>query len=108
MDTPVALKETGDLIEPVKRGLIKESEVIPLWDLIQGKVKISGETPIDISLEPDDTGIDWSWDPIPSDVTLTTLYSGTIKVKEVTPTSQATLQSQGRYKEALADRKSVV
>jgi ornithine cyclodeaminase len=44
VDTPVALKETGDLIEPVKRGLIKESEVIPLWDLILKKVKLSEGT----------------------------------------------------------------
>jgi ornithine cyclodeaminase len=44
VDTPVALKETGDLIAPVKKGLIKESEVIPLWDLIQKKVEVLGET----------------------------------------------------------------
>ena len=44
VDTPVALKETGDLIEPIKKGLIKESNVIPLWDLIQDKVKTKGDT----------------------------------------------------------------
>jgi ornithine cyclodeaminase len=44
VDTPVALKETGDLIEPLKRGLIKESEIIPLWDLIREEVEVRGET----------------------------------------------------------------
>ena len=44
VDTPVALEETGDLLEPLKKGLIRERDIYPLWDLIQGKVKTSGET----------------------------------------------------------------
>jgi len=44
VDTPVALEETGDLLEPLKKGLITENQVFPLWDLILGKVKPSGET----------------------------------------------------------------
>ena len=44
VDTPVALEETGDLLEPLKKGLINETQVFPLWDLILGKVKPSGET----------------------------------------------------------------
>jgi len=44
VDTPVAMKETGDLLEPLKKGLIKETQVIPLWDLILDRVKPGGET----------------------------------------------------------------
>jgi len=44
VDTRVALEETGDLIEPLKRGLIDVAQVILLSDLILNKVKITGET----------------------------------------------------------------
>ncbi len=44
VDTPVAMKETGDILEPLKKGLIKETQVIPLWDLILDRVKPGGET----------------------------------------------------------------
>jgi ornithine cyclodeaminase len=44
VDTPVALKETGDLVEPLTRGLIKEEDIFPLWDLIQGNIQLRGET----------------------------------------------------------------
>lgn len=44
VDTPVALKETGDLIEPLKKGLIKEENIYPLWDLILENIQLSGET----------------------------------------------------------------
>jgi ornithine cyclodeaminase len=44
VDTRVALEETGDLVEPLKRGLIDEAQVILLSDLILNGVKISGET----------------------------------------------------------------
>ena len=38
VDTPVALKETGDLIEPLRKGLLKESQIHPLWELILNRV----------------------------------------------------------------------
>jgi ornithine cyclodeaminase/alanine dehydrogenase-like protein (mu-crystallin family) len=44
VDTPVALGETGDLVEPLKKGLIDEAKIFPLWDLILDRVKPSGET----------------------------------------------------------------
>ena len=44
VDTPVALEETGDLLEPLNKGLISEANIFPLWDLIQEKVVLSGET----------------------------------------------------------------
>ncbi len=44
VDTPVALTETGDLLEPLNKGLISEANIFPLWDLIQEKVVLSGET----------------------------------------------------------------
>ena len=44
VDTPVALEETGDLLEPLNKGLISEASIFPLWDLIQDKVMLSGET----------------------------------------------------------------
>jgi len=44
VDTPVAIEESGDLIEPLKNGLISEAQVIPLSDLIMDKVKLNGET----------------------------------------------------------------
>ena len=44
VDTPVALEETGDLLEPLNKGLISEANIFPLWDLIQEKVLLSGET----------------------------------------------------------------
>jgi ornithine cyclodeaminase len=44
VDTPVALEETGDLLEPLNKGLISEANIFPLWDLIQEKVILSGET----------------------------------------------------------------
>ena len=44
VDTPVALGETGDLVEPLKKGLIDETQIFPLWDLILDKLKLSGET----------------------------------------------------------------
>ena len=44
VDTPVALKETGDLLQPLNKGLISEANISPLWDLIQEKVVLSGET----------------------------------------------------------------
>ncbi len=44
VDTMVALVETGDLVEPLKKGLIDEAQVIPLSNLILKRVKLSGET----------------------------------------------------------------
>ena len=44
VDTEHALTETGDLMEPLKKGLIQEGQVIPLSDLILKRVKQSGET----------------------------------------------------------------
>ena len=44
IDTSVALTETGDLIHPLKKGVINESQVIPLSDLIMKNVTLSGET----------------------------------------------------------------
>jgi len=44
VDTPVALEETGDLLEPLKKGIINKDQVVPLWDLIMDKVKARGET----------------------------------------------------------------
>lgn len=44
VDTPVALKETGDLAVPIEKGIIKEKDIFPLWDLIQGNIQLSGET----------------------------------------------------------------
>ena len=44
VDTPVALGETGDLVEPLKNGLIDEAQIFPLWDLILDRVKPIGET----------------------------------------------------------------
>jgi ornithine cyclodeaminase/alanine dehydrogenase-like protein (mu-crystallin family) len=44
VDTPVALEETGDLLEPLKKGIINKDQVVPLWDLIMDKVKVRGET----------------------------------------------------------------
>jgi len=44
VDTPVAMEETGDLLIPLEKGLLDETKVIPLWDLIQKKVKPEGDT----------------------------------------------------------------
>lgn len=44
VDTPVALKETGDLVDPLNKGLIKKKDIFPLWDLILDKVQLKGET----------------------------------------------------------------
>jgi ornithine cyclodeaminase len=44
VDTPVALKETGDLVEPLKKGLLKKKNIYPLWDLILENIQLSGET----------------------------------------------------------------
>lgn len=44
VDTRVALVETGDLVVPLKKGLIDDARVIPLSDLIMDRVKIDGET----------------------------------------------------------------
>lgn len=44
VDTRVALVETGDLVVPLKKGLIDETQVIPLSDLIMERVKTEGET----------------------------------------------------------------
>ncbi len=44
VDTPLALTESGDLAEPLKKGLLRKSQVIPLWDLILDHVKITGKT----------------------------------------------------------------
>ncbi|MCD4709745.1 MAG: ornithine cyclodeaminase family protein [Bacteroidales bacterium] len=44
VDTRVALTETGDLAEPLKRRLIDEAQIIPLSDLILNRVKPKGET----------------------------------------------------------------
>lgn len=44
VDTPVALEETGDLAVPLEKALIKEKNIYPIWELIQGNVKLSGET----------------------------------------------------------------
>jgi len=42
VDTPVALSESGDLAEPLKKGLLHKSQVIPLWDVILDHVKNTG------------------------------------------------------------------
>ena len=44
VDTRVALQESGDLSEPLKRGLIDESQIFLLSDLIMKKVKLRGGT----------------------------------------------------------------
>jgi len=44
VDTEHALAETGDLMEPLKKGLIQKEQVIPLSDLILDRVKLKGET----------------------------------------------------------------
>jgi len=44
VDTPVALKETGDLLEPLNKGIINMEQVVPLWDLIMDKVTAKGDT----------------------------------------------------------------
>ena len=44
IDTNMALTESGDLIHPLKEGMIDESQVIPLADLIMRNAKLSGET----------------------------------------------------------------
>jgi ornithine cyclodeaminase/alanine dehydrogenase-like protein (mu-crystallin family) len=44
VDTPVALSESGDLAEPLKKGLLHNSEVIPLWDVILDHVKVTEDT----------------------------------------------------------------
>lgn len=44
VDTPVGIEESGDLLEPLKRGLIREAQIIPLSDLIMDVVKLNGET----------------------------------------------------------------
>lgn len=44
VDTPVALKETGDLIEPLNKGFINEGQMLTLSDLIMDRVKLNGET----------------------------------------------------------------
>lgn len=44
VDTRVALQESGDLSEPLKNGLLDESRIILLSDLILKRVKISGDT----------------------------------------------------------------
>ncbi len=44
VDTEHALAETGDLMEPLKKGLIRKEQIIPLWDLILNRVQLKGET----------------------------------------------------------------
>jgi ornithine cyclodeaminase len=44
VDTRVALEETGDLAEPLKKGLIDEAQVFLLSDLILNSVDTEGET----------------------------------------------------------------
>ncbi len=44
VDTEHALAETGDLMEPLKKGLIRKEQIIPLWDLILNRVQKKGET----------------------------------------------------------------
>lgn len=44
VDTPVALKETGDLLMPMQKGLLEEKNIIPIWDLIRKKVQANGKT----------------------------------------------------------------
>jgi len=44
VDTEHALVETGDLMEPLKKGFIQKEQVIPLSDLIMKQVKQNGET----------------------------------------------------------------
>lgn len=44
VDTPVALKETGDLVQPLNKGFIDEEYIHPLWDHILGRVKLKGDT----------------------------------------------------------------
>ena len=40
VDTDFALKESGDLLKPVEKGLLKPEEVIRLGEVISGKVAI--------------------------------------------------------------------
>jgi ornithine cyclodeaminase/alanine dehydrogenase-like protein (mu-crystallin family) len=44
VDTKVAITESGDLSEPLRSGLINESQIILLSDLIHNRVKPIGET----------------------------------------------------------------
>lgn len=44
VDTPVALQETGDLVQPIENGILQEKNVIPLWELMMNKVQLKGET----------------------------------------------------------------
>lgn len=44
VDTEHALAETGDLMEPLKKGVIQKGQIIPLSDLILNRVKQKGET----------------------------------------------------------------
>jgi ornithine cyclodeaminase len=44
VDTHVALEETGDLVIPLQKGIIKEDIIFLLWDLIQNKIQLKGET----------------------------------------------------------------
>jgi ornithine cyclodeaminase/alanine dehydrogenase-like protein (mu-crystallin family) len=44
VDTRVALQESGDLAEPLRKGLLDESRILPLSDLILKRVKITGDT----------------------------------------------------------------
>jgi len=44
VDTLHGLSEAGDLMEPLKRNLLSEAQVIPISDLLLNKLKAEGET----------------------------------------------------------------
>jgi ornithine cyclodeaminase/alanine dehydrogenase-like protein (mu-crystallin family) len=44
VDTKVAMLETGDLVQPLRQGIIEETQVISLSDLIEKKVTLTGDT----------------------------------------------------------------
>lgn len=44
VDTMHGVNESGDLLEPLQKKLIKEEEIIPLTDLIMKKTVLEGET----------------------------------------------------------------
>ena len=44
VDTLHGIKESGDLLEPLQKGIIQTSQVIPISDVILKKTEVEGET----------------------------------------------------------------
>lgn len=44
VDTMHAIAEAGDLVDPLRKGLIKEKDVVPVSDLVMQKLEATGET----------------------------------------------------------------